>query len=70
MRENRPSSLMSGVWKRSQVDETKPPRHTSTLLAGSRLHGRPRLAGRGDLLLVHDLQPEVGDRSDSPRHDT
>src|SRR5262249_5933733 len=33
MRENRPSSLMSGVWKRSLVDETAPPRHTSTLLA-------------------------------------
>ena len=30
MRENRPSSLMSGVWKRSIDDE--PPRHTSTLL--------------------------------------
>jgi hypothetical protein len=26
------SSLMSGVWKRSSVDETEPPRHTSTLL--------------------------------------
>src|SRR5262249_24127433 len=32
MRENRPSSLMSGVWKRSLVDETSPPRHTSTVL--------------------------------------
>ena len=31
MREIRPSSLMSGVWKRSPVDETEPPRHTSTL---------------------------------------
>ena len=28
----RKSSLMSGVWKRSPVDETEPPRHTSTLL--------------------------------------
>ena len=35
MRENRPSSLMSGVWKRSPVDETEPPRHTSTLLSFS-----------------------------------
>ena len=32
MRENRSSSLMSGVWKRSPVDETEPLRHTSTLL--------------------------------------
>ena len=26
------SSLMSGVWRRSPVDQTVPPRHTSTLL--------------------------------------
>jgi hypothetical protein len=31
MRENRPSSLMSGVWKRSMVLGTMTPRHTSTL---------------------------------------
>ena len=75
MRENRPSSLMSGEWKRGRVsDRPEPPRNTSTLLklpacllpdSGTGPAG-PRACFAG--ILTHDRDRRRADRPERRLH--